>query len=114
MPRTKKQSVMAPQQGGVNGSLPGEVLTLADAAAYLRLPQPEVVRLVSAQGLPGRQAGDEWRFLRSALQAWLSQPAPDKEDFWESCAGAFKDDPQLQEIVKDAYRRRGRPATEED
>ena len=50
MPRTKKQQA-APRSKAetrpksVNGPS-GEVLTLADAAAYLRLPETEVVRLV--------------------------------------------------------------------
>src|SRR5205823_4609521 len=40
----------------VNGPA-GEVLTLAEAAAYLRLPEDEVVRLVNQQELPGRYTG---------------------------------------------------------
>jgi excisionase family DNA binding protein len=113
--RTKPQKAPAPAVDA-NGSA-GEVLTLAEAAAYLRLPEDVVVRLVHQQDLPGRYAGTEWRFFKTAIQQWLSQPvtakAPAKKDFWESQLGAFKDDPQLEEIVKEAHRRRGRPATKE-
>ena len=37
-----------------------------------------------------------------------------KKDFWEACVGVFKDDPHLDEIVKEAFRRRGRPVTEDE
>lgn len=50
-----------PPPGLVNGPS-GEVLTLAEAAAYLRVPETEVVSLVHAQGLPGRRVAGEWRF----------------------------------------------------
>jgi excisionase family DNA binding protein len=49
-----------------------EVLTLEEAAALLRLPV-ETVRGSALTGeLPGRAFGDEWRFARAALLAWLA------------------------------------------
>jgi excisionase family DNA binding protein len=49
-----------------------EVLTLEEAAALLRLPI-EAVRARAVSGdLPGRAFGDEWRFARAALLAWLA------------------------------------------
>ena len=56
------------------------VLTLSEAATYLRIPQSAVLELVRQQGLPGRQIGPEWRFLRSALDDWLRMPT--KEKLW--------------------------------
>ncbi len=51
-----------------------EVLTLDEAAALLRLPA-DVVRARAAEGeMPGRSFGDEWRFSRPALLAWLTGP----------------------------------------
>jgi excisionase family DNA binding protein len=94
----------------VNGP-PGEVLTLAEAAAYLRLPEKDVIAAVSAQGLPGRLMGGEWRFLKTALQQWLSVSQPIAEMRKAAilaAAGAFKDDPDLGWILEDAMRRRGR------
>src|SRR5947209_2818604 len=44
-----------------------EVLTLSEAAAYLRVAEAEVLRLVLLQELPGRQIGNEWRFLKAGL-----------------------------------------------
>src|SRR5277367_5054010 len=50
---------------------PIEVLTLVEAAAYLRLTEADVLRMVDEQGLSARQLGKEWRFLKSAIQDWL-------------------------------------------
>jgi excisionase family DNA binding protein len=92
-----------------------DVLTLAEAAAYLRLPESEVVGLVHSQGLPGRFIASEWRFLKGAIQDWLATSSPT----WETrkaaileLAGKYKDDPDLEPIVAEAYRQRGRPLTE--
>jgi excisionase family DNA binding protein len=91
-----------------------EVLTLAEAAAYLRLSEDDLVGLVREQGLPGRRIGHEWRFLKAALQEWLGtpQPPPNAQEELMQWAGAFKDDPDLKEIVREAYRQRGRAMTE--
>ena len=45
-----------------------DVLTLAEAAAYLRVSEDDVVNTVNFQGLPGKQIAGAWRFLRSSLQ----------------------------------------------
>ena len=49
-----------------------EVLTLDEAAALLRLPPEVVGARARARDLPGRLFGDEWRFARSAVLAWLA------------------------------------------
>jgi excisionase family DNA binding protein len=55
---------------------PGEVLTLEEAGALLRVA-PDAVRARAEEGgLPGRRLGGEWRFARSALLAWLLQGEP--------------------------------------
>lgn len=115
MPRTKTKPQNAAKAAAVEVNGPaGEVLTLAEAAAYLRLPEDEVVRLVSDQGLPGRLSGTEWRFFKKAIQAWLSVPSPGpSKEAQLAAAGAFKDDPDLEDIVEEIYRRRGRPITED-
>jgi excisionase family DNA binding protein len=113
VPGTKARRASAPAPPANNGSA-GEVLTLAEAAAYLRLPELELVRLVREQGLPGRRVGTEWRFFRTAVQQWLSQPLAltKPEGIW-AAAGSWKEDPYLDELLKQVYRRRGRPMTEE-
>jgi excisionase family DNA binding protein len=91
-----------------------EVLTSAEAAAYLRVPEQELLNLIDSAELPGRKIGSEWRFLKSALQDWLrTGPQRPNLEAWLSMAGAWKDDPDLEAIVEEAYRRRGRPITED-
>jgi len=49
-----------------------EVLTLEEAAAFLKL-SPDAVRSRAEDGeLPGRRFGKEWRFARMAVLAWLA------------------------------------------
>lgn len=90
-----------------------EVLTLAEAADYLRVSTEETLRLVSEQGLPGRRTSDDWRFLKNALQEWLKQPERlGGPTALLALAGKFADDPFLEQIVEEAYRQRGRPVAE--
>src|SRR4051794_19626813 len=105
MPAAKQKP--AKRAPTTNGVLPpaGDVLTLAEAAAYLRLPEAEVTRLVQTQGLPGRRAANEWRFLKSAIQAWLSAPTPKAGDGIWALAGSWKDDPDLDDMLNEIYRR---------
>src|SRR5262245_52319632 len=118
MPRTKKQPEPAPlalPSSQVANGAPGEVMTLSETAAYLRLSESDVLRLVDEQRLPGRQLGKEWRFLKTAIQDWLRTgppPKPSKEALL-AAIGSWKDDPYLDEMLKEIYRKRGRPMTEE-
>jgi excisionase family DNA binding protein len=119
MPRTKKQPESTPnslQALELNGGRTlGEVLTLPEAASYLRLSEADVLRLVEDQWLPTRRLGNEWRFLKTAIQRWLgtSVAKGQKQGIW-AAAGMLKDDPFLEEMLKDIDRMRGRPVTEED
>ncbi len=113
-PKRKPLPQRQPRSAIVNGPL-DEVLTLAETVAYLRLPEAVVVGLVQSQGLPGRFAGSEWRFLKTAIQQWLAAGAPTwatRKAAILEVAGKYQDDPDLEQIVEDAYRRRGRPITE--
>lgn len=91
-----------------------EVLDLAEAATFLRTTEDEVVRMIHDQGLPGRPVGDGWRFLKAAICRWLGQgmaPSTGKEGLLAG-AGAFQGDPDLEEIVTEAMRLRGRVTAE--
>jgi excisionase family DNA binding protein len=83
-----------------------DVLTLAEAAAYLRVSETEITDLMHRQRLPGRKIGTEWRFLKAAIQEWLR--LPEKENFWWKHFGALKGDPYLDEMLEQIYRDRGR------
>jgi excisionase family DNA binding protein len=49
-----------------------EVLTLEELAALLSLDADATRALAEAGELPGRKLGDDWRFSRRAILAWLS------------------------------------------
>jgi excisionase family DNA binding protein len=110
---TKRRTTKASRSAKPKASqLPlGAVLTLAEVAAYLRLPEATVDQLARESKLPGRWIGDDWRFLKTAVDEWLTG-ASRTATGWAAAAGAFKDDPDLKKIVRNAYRRRGRPITE--
>jgi excisionase family DNA binding protein len=48
-----------------------EVLTLAEAASYLRVPEADLLRLVENHDIPAQKIGGEWRLLKKALTEWL-------------------------------------------
>jgi excisionase family DNA binding protein len=101
MPRTKPKPRDA-SPVSANGTLP-DVLTLSEAAAYLRLPEAEVMRLTREQDLPVRQAGSDWRFLLSAIRAWLStgKPALSNKEAWMKLVGVWKDDPFFGDYLRE-------------
>jgi excisionase family DNA binding protein len=49
-----------------------EVLTLEELAGLLSLDAETTRALAEAGELPGRKLGDDWRFSRRAILAWLS------------------------------------------
>jgi excisionase family DNA binding protein len=49
-----------------------EILTAGEAAALLRIGEPELVQAAERGELPGRRIAGEWRFAREALLAWLA------------------------------------------
>lgn len=61
---------------GVASAFLYDVLTLAEAAAYLKVPE-DVVRAEAVAGrLVGRAVGDDWRFSRDELLRWVKPPRP--------------------------------------
>ena len=88
-----------------------EVLTLTEAAAYLRVSEADVVDLATKHGLPGRKIRDQWRFHKKGVVDWLLRPSA-KERLLRH-AGAMADDPDLEAMLDNIYQERGRPMIEE-
>ncbi len=88
-----------------------EVFTLEEAAAFLRVSQEAVMRLVVQENLPGRQIEGQWRFLRAALGTWLSEKSG--KAVLLSQAGALADDESLPALRAAIYKERGRREVEE-
>jgi excisionase family DNA binding protein len=49
-----------------------EVMTIDEAAAFLRVPATELERLATRGEAPGRLVVGQWRFNRDALLAWIN------------------------------------------
>jgi excisionase family DNA binding protein len=49
-----------------------EILTPAQLAGLLQVDEETVVELAEQGELPGRKVGEEWRFSREAILAWLA------------------------------------------
>ena len=109
MPQTRKKPARNKSRAN---TAPGDVLTLAEAAAYLRVKEEEVLRMIVSEGLPGRQFGTEWRFLKMAVQDWLATP-PQKKGGLLRHLGELKDDPYVPEMLEEIYKQRGRTLTAE-
>jgi excisionase family DNA binding protein len=90
-------------------SLP-DVLTLDEAADYLRLPKETLERQVALGYIPGRRIEDAWRFLKAAIDDWLR--SQDSRTLLLQQAGAFADDDTLAQIRSAIYAQRGRSETE--
>ena len=110
---TKKPSKPSASRPRVTPVANGEVLTLTETAALLRVSEQAIQELVDSGEMPARQVSHELRFSKSAVMSWLSTPArPVGNAAFLALAGAFKDDPYLEEMVEEIYRQRGRPMTE--
>jgi excisionase family DNA binding protein len=48
-----------------------DILTLADAATYLKASEDALLQLAKDGMIPAQKIGVEWRFLRKALNDWL-------------------------------------------
>jgi excisionase family DNA binding protein len=50
-----------------------EILTPAQLATLLQVDEESVIELAEKRELPGRKVGEEWRFSREAILAWLAE-----------------------------------------
>jgi excisionase family DNA binding protein len=51
---------------------PPDVMTTAQLASWLQVDEATITELAEKNELPGRKLGDEWRFAREAVVAWLA------------------------------------------
>ena|SRR5918996_369297 len=56
---------------GLRPSAASEVMTLEQLARFLQTSEEAVAALADLGQLPGRRIGEEWRFSRAAVLAWL-------------------------------------------
>ena len=51
----------------------GEIFTLDEVAAYLKVGKRTIYRLVAEKKIPAFKVGGAWRFTRSDLDNWIKQ-----------------------------------------
>jgi excisionase family DNA binding protein len=58
-----------------------EILTVEEAAAYLKIPTSTIYKLAQENKIPGQKVGRHWRFHRGALDTWIARGMviPDRE-----------------------------------
>ena len=57
------------------------VMTIAEVAAYLRIPRGSVYKLAQRGKIPCQKVGRHWRFRREAVDTWLdSAQSPSDAD----------------------------------
>lgn len=50
-----------------------EILTTRQVAQYLKVDKFTIYRLVAKKQIPAFRVGNQWRFKKSMLEAWLSK-----------------------------------------
>lgn len=89
---------------------PPDVLTPAQAAAFLQVAEAVVLQEAEGGRLPGRKLGADWRFSRQAITDWLAAPPEPKpkspRERIRALIGMWKDDPTVDAMIEDIYRQR--------
>jgi excisionase family DNA binding protein len=52
---------------------PGQVLTIDELAAYLKIPKSTLYKLVREGKIPSQKIGRHWRFRKGAIDHWLEE-----------------------------------------
>jgi len=55
---------------------PPEIMTIGEAAAYLRISISSLYKLAQGGRIPCQKVGRHWRFRREAIDRWLEQSKP--------------------------------------
>jgi excisionase family DNA binding protein len=61
----KEECMEAPQS---------DVMTIEDVANYLRIPLSSAYKLAQEGKIPGQKVGRHWRFHRTTVEKWISEP----------------------------------------
>ncbi len=56
----------------------GEILTLDEVAAYLKVGKKTAYRLAQLGQIPGFKLGGSWRFRRTELDRWIAAQIAEK------------------------------------
>jgi hypothetical protein len=76
-----------------------EVLTLPEAASFLRVTEEALTDLAERDALPARRIANEWRFSRRALEDWLRFPGLHPQDYWRMHPRWLLESPFMEEFL---------------
>lgn len=76
-----------------------DVLTLAEAAAYLRVSEEVVRKMADQRLIPAQKIGDEWRFLRKAINIWITYGEDYPRRPWAYPPEFFLESPFVEELL---------------
>ena len=68
----------------------GEIFTLDDVAAYLKVGKRTVYRLAAAKKIPAFKVGGTWRFSRTDIDKWIKQQSMEGLDAGREDVGSAK------------------------
>jgi excisionase family DNA binding protein len=112
-----KSTKNPPTNGQPMTSASLDILTLQEAAEFLRVSAEGLSKDASEGHAPAQRVAGEWRFSKAALLAWFtapSKPRPGSKEAVLSVAGLWKDDPTVDDMIKDIYERRRKNAVAGD
>jgi excisionase family DNA binding protein len=97
----KKRETQMPISETITGNNPqfGEVLTLPETAAYLRVSEEAVAKMATDRTIPAQRIGNDWRFLRKALNNWLTQGDEYRRRPWRYAPEFYLDSPFIEELL---------------
>ena len=59
---------------------PGDVLTIEELAAYLKIPKSTLYKIVREGKIPSQKIGRHWRFRKGAIDRWLEETRANEPD----------------------------------
>lgn len=59
---------------------PGDILTIDELSAYLRIPKSTLYKLVRDGRIPSQKVGRHWRFRKRAIDRWLEETRENEPD----------------------------------
>ncbi len=51
----------------------GDVLTIDELSAYLKIPKSSLYKLVRSGKIPSQKIGRHWRFRKETIDRWLDE-----------------------------------------
>jgi excisionase family DNA binding protein len=80
-----------------------DLMTVKEAASYLRLNYMTVYKLVQKRLLPASKVGGNWRFSKGLLDSWLAQQSV----MYRGSVLVVDDNPAIREILQEIIAREG-------